>query len=340
MKKIDYSLAAILMLTSSAFAQIPTTGLIFEHHFNGNFEATSPLNTIIDSNASYNYALGEDVNGNANSALELFIGDGNPSLVYNNVVNDLQTTNANNQGITMYCNAKLDSTFLALMPVNTYASILSNGQQFIRILKTTQFNPYTIQFGVFDGNTESGTFGYTVTAQTTSLEEITQWKGYALTYYTNANGGVIDGYYGNYVQNHLEVPTAVGLTFGTADTAFYIGTNGQNMAFQGWIDDVLLYERALSETEIENINTAYGTASVNENQLMNLTVYPNPSNDFIRISTNEKTQYTITSMIGTIVKTGQLAINENISIEDLENGQYFIKVESQAKSFMIPFIKN
>jgi hypothetical protein len=340
MKKNIYSLATILMLTSGAFAQIPTNGLIFEHHFEGDFVSTTPLNALIDSNASYNYALGEDVNGNANNALELFIGDGNPSLVYNNVVNDLQTTNANNQGITMYCNAKLDSAFLVNLPINTYHSILTNGQQFIRILKTTQFNPYTIQFGVFDGNTEPGTFGYTVTAQTTSLEEITQWKGYALTYYTNANGGVIDGYYGNYVQNHLEVPTAVGLTFGTADTAFYIGTNGQNMAFQGWIDDVLLYERALSETEIENMNTFYGTAALKEDQLLNLTLYPNPSNDFIRISANEKTQYTITSMIGAIVKTGELAINENLSIEDLENGQYFIKVESQAKSCVIPFIKN
>jgi hypothetical protein len=340
MKKKVYSLATILMLTSGAFAQIPTNGLIFEHHFEGDFVSLTPLNALIDSNASYNYALGEDVNGNADNALELFIGDGNPSLVYNNVVNDLQTTNANNQGITMYCNAKLDSAFLVNLPINTYISILYNGQQFIRLQKTNQLNPYTIQFGVLDGNTELGTYGYTVTAQSTSLEEITQWKGYALTYYTNANGGVIDGYFGNYVQNHLEVPSSVGLTFGPADTSFYIGTNIQQMAFQGWIDDVLIYERALSELEIENMNTFYGTAALKEDQLLNLTLYPNPSAEFLHLSTDQSVEYNITSVNGATVKAGTLDANESLSIQTLEKGQYFIAIEQNGKRQIIPFVKN
>lgn len=340
MKKNIYSLATILMLTSGAFAQIPTNGLIFEHHFEGDYIATLPANAVIDVNESYNYQLGPDVNGNADNSLALMIGDGFPRLVYNNVVNDLQTTNANNQGITMYCNAKLDSAFLVNLPINTYISILYNGQQFIRLQKTNQLNPYTIQFGVLDGNTELGTYGYTVTAQSTSLEEITQWKGYALTYYTNANGGVIDGYFGNYVQNHLEIPSSVGLTFGPADTSFYIGTNLQQMAFQGWIDDVLIYERALSELEIENMNTFYGTAALKEDQLLNLTLYPNPSAEFLHLSTDQSVEFSITSVNGATVKAGTLDANESLSIQTLEKGQYFIAIEQNGKRQIIPFVKN
>ena len=340
MKKNIYFLAASFVIASASIAQIPTNGLIFEHHFEGNYNAALPANAVIDDNASYNYQLGPDVNGNTDAALELFIGDGNPRLVYNNVVNDLQTTDANDQGITMYCNAKFDSAFIANAPINTYHSILSNGQQFIRIQKTNQTNPYTIQFGVYDGNTESGTYGYSVTGQVTSLAEIIKWHGYAMTYYTNSSGGNISGYFGNFIGNNLISPQAVGLSFAPADTSFYIGTNAQDMTFQGWIDDVLIYERALSETEIENINNLYGTASVADNELLNLTIYPNPSADYLSISTDQAVNYSISSMIGNVVATGRLSANESISIEALEKGHYFMNVELNGKKQNIPFVKN
>ncbi|MGV3610485.1 MAG: T9SS type A sorting domain-containing protein [Fluviicola sp.] len=341
MKKKHYLLSALVLLVSgTTHAQIPAAGLIFENHFEGNFDAALPVNAVIDTNESYNYILGEDVNGNMDAALELFIGDGNPSLVYNNVVNDLQTTNANNQGITLYCTAKFDSAFLANAPLNSYHSILSNGQQFIRVQKTAQSNPYTIQFGVLDNNTESGTFGYTVTGQVTSLAEITQWRGYALTYYKNASGGILDGYFGNSITNHLEMPSAANLTFGPADTSFYIGTNAQNMAFQGWIDDVLIYERALSRIEIENINNFYGTASLAENKSLDLNLYPNPASTRLSLSTKEAFSYTITSTVGAVVKTGKLAAHESISIEELESGNYFLSVQQNDTYQTVSFVKN
>lgn len=342
MKRNNYFLVASLLFASisTSNAQIPTNGLLFEHHFDTNLDADLPINAVIDSNESYNYSLGEDVNGNTDAALELVIGDGNPRLVYNNIINDLQTTNANNQGITLYCNAKLDSAFLANAPLNSYHSILSNGQQFIRVLKTAQSNPYTIQFGVLDNNTESGTFGYTVTGQVTSLAEITKWRGYALTYYKNASGGILDGYFGNSITNHLEMPSAANLTFGPADTSFYIGTNSQNMAFQGWVDDVLIYERALSKPEIENINNLYGTAAVTENNLLNVRIYPNPSSDFISISIDASVNYHITSMTGALLKSGNLSAKEALSIKNLEAGQYFISIEQNNSKQTIPFVKH
>ncbi|AEA42974.1 T9SS type A sorting domain-containing protein [Fluviicola taffensis] len=341
MKRTHYLLSAfILFVSGTTYAQIPTTGLIFENHFEGDFDAALPINAVIDTNESYNYNLGEDVDGNQDSALELFIGDGNPRLVYNNLVNDLQTTNANNQGITLYCTAKFDSAFLANAAVNSYHSILYNGQQFIRVQKTNQSNPYTIQFGVLDNNTESGTFGYTITGQVTSLAEITQWRGYALTYYKNASGGILDGYFGNAITNHLEMPSAANLTFGAADTSFYIGTNFQNMSFQGWIDDVLLYERALSRIEIENINNFYGTASLAENKSLDLNLYPNPASTHLNLTTEQEVAYTITSTIGVVVKTGKLAAHESISIEELESGNYFLSVQQNDTYQTVSFVKN
>ncbi|MBU3661120.1 MAG: T9SS type A sorting domain-containing protein [Flavobacteriales bacterium] len=341
MKRKLYLLSALMTVATSVLnAQMPTNGLIFENHFNGTFAATIPTNAVIFEDQSYNYQLGPDASDASDQALSLIAAEGYPSLIYNNVVNGIRPTNSNGNGITYYFNARLDSAFLQDTPVNSYIGILQNGQQFIRILKTGQTNPYTIQWGVLDGNTETGTYGYSVTAQTTQLSELIKWKGYAFTYEGNSTSGEIKGYFGNFVGNSYSASSTTGLSFGVADTLLYLGKNGGNMPFVGSMDDVLIYERALSGDEIRSINTLYGVANVEDKKELELVLYPNPATNQLKVKTNKEVAYTINSITGASVKKGALGINQSIAIDDLENGHYFITLFQENSSQTIPFVKH
>lgn len=75
------------------------------------------------------------------------------------------------------------------------------------------------------------------------------------------------------------------------------------------------------------------------------TVYPNPANDFVSVSSKLNTAITaisITDLNGRIVKTrqfdGMTAVDMNIS--DLEAGMYMMNIESEGSNSAIKFIKN
>jgi hypothetical protein len=66
-------------------------------------------------------------------------------------------------------------------------------------------------------------------------------------------------------------------------------------------------------------------ASIFDNEMTDLTVYPNPTSEFIRVSDAEATDFTIINAIGAVVKAGKIS-NSEISVSDLQNGQYFIQI--------------
>jgi hypothetical protein len=70
---------------------------------------------------------------------------------------------------------------------------------------------------------------------------------------------------------------------------------------------------------------------------LSLKLFPNPSVNFIKISgLSEKANYIIYNLLGKEILRGKVLNEENIFIQDLSNGTYFIKVEN-AKA--IKFIK-
>ena len=75
--------------------------------------------------------------------------------------------------------------------------------------------------------------------------------------------------------------------------------------------------------------------SVNETVLssQNIKVYPNPARDIINVESSSQllgTDYEIISYAGEIVKTGLInAINQEITINDLAHGQYFIRCKNE-----------
>jgi hypothetical protein len=68
------------------------------------------------------------------------------------------------------------------------------------------------------------------------------------------------------------------------------------------------------------------TSSVNNLTSLDLELFPNPSNDFIRINGLSNTEnYTIYNALGREFKTGVVDSNTSIDIQDLRKGIYFLK---------------
>ena len=85
-----------------------------------------------------------------------------------------------------------------------------------------------------------------------------------------------------------------------------------------------------------NILTTLGVEDFTDEKF-SLKVYPNPSVNFIKISgLSEKANYIIYNLLGKEVGKGNVKNEEDINIQDLSNGTYFIRIEN-AKA--IKFIK-
>ena len=72
--------------------------------------------------------------------------------------------------------------------------------------------------------------------------------------------------------------------------------------------------------------------STEENEIIanKLTVYPNPSSDFIKINgLTEIENYGIYNVLGAQMLKGSVSNNQEINIQDLTNGLYFLKFENR-----------
>ena len=89
---------------------------------------------------------------------------------------------------------------------------------------------------------------------------------------------------------------------------------------------------SLSISEIEN----------NENKI---SIYPNPTNNFITIqnrqNSTENFEYKIVDLTGRNVKSGNSKFNEQINIESLTSGNYIIQIQTDSNQFITQkLIKN
>lgn len=68
-------------------------------------------------------------------------------------------------------------------------------------------------------------------------------------------------------------------------------------------------------------------ASIFDNEISDLTVYPNPTAETIFVKNSAATEYAIVNAIGAVVKSGKI-VNNEISVSELQNGQYFIQIST------------
>ena len=84
----------------------------------------------------------------------------------------------------------------------------------------------------------------------TDFYEVGQWNHFLFT----NDGDTIRGYYNN--QNLLNIAIPEGTSIGTNNESIYFGKeNGVANFFNGSLDDIAIYNRALSEQEIQNLYT-------------------------------------------------------------------------------------
>lgn len=81
-----------------------------------------------------------------------------------------------------------------------------------------------------------------------------------------------------------------------------------------------------------------GTASVENFEMNQITVYPNPTTSYIKVENMENTDYKIMNAAGEIVKNGKLN-SDTIQVDALDNGMYFLFLNDGEKIFKSQFIK-
>lgn len=135
--------------------------------------------------------------------------------------------------------------------------------------------------------------------------------------------------------NINSVKTSAGTVIGANNSSLLIGkelwtSNGANMDyFNGILDDITIYERALSPCDIDSIYNMTNpiTSGINEpgNASTNF-VYPNPSSDKIFLNTILSVELSIYNYTGQIVKSIHCDSGQ-VDVSDLNNGIYFLKVK-------------
>lgn len=74
------------------------------------------------------------------------------------------------------------------------------------------------------------------------------------------------------------------------------------------------------------------TVGVEELATETLTIYPNPANDYLKV--NREGELTIYDLSGRLVKSQTVEAVNSVSVSDLNNGIYFVKVGSEVKKIV------
>ncbi|WP_319591282.1 FG-GAP-like repeat-containing protein [uncultured Draconibacterium sp.] len=174
---------------------------------------------------------------------------------------------------------------------------------------------------------------YMFTSTTTILEN--SWQFVALTF----NGNQLK----LFINGEVDFTEDTSGNMNNHSSSLYIGAfDGENAVFKGKIDDVSIYNRSLSEVEI---NEKY-----KENTIMSslvdmstsdqILLYPNPTEKTININPiglNELYNISIYNSLGQIIykriKVQPQRI-ETIALEDAKEGIYFVVVNTKSERFV------
>ena len=123
----------------------------------------------------------------------------------------------------------------------------------------------------------------------------------------------------------------------------YIANNTEGTQwFKGAIDDITIYNRAISQNEITNMynNTTTSIPTLTKSQ-EEISVYPNPFENLITIGNLSNTNSVYSAEIFDLAGKLILSSNENkISTEMLPKGFYFLTVKTDSKTITTKIQKN
>ncbi|WP_165366176.1 fasciclin domain-containing protein [Brumimicrobium glaciale] len=81
-----------------------------------------------------------------------------------------------------------------------------------------------------------------------------------------------------------------------------------------------------------------GTASVENLEMNQIAVYPNPTTSLIKVENFENAEYKIVNAAGMLVQNDKMNLN-TINVETLDNGMYYLFIMDGEKTFTSQFIK-
>jgi len=118
-----------------------------------------------------------------------------------------------------------------------------------------------------------------------------------------------------------------------ANTNYTMNTTGMNalyIAFKYTSTDT-----AASTWEVAEFKVYSGYDAVDENEAVKFNLYPNPANSIVKIEAETAAEAQVIDMAGRVVMNVNVNAGENtISVADLANGVYFVKINSSVVKFI------
>ncbi|MBP1841447.1 LamG-like jellyroll fold domain-containing protein [Formosa algae] len=333
----------ILFAFTNLSAQDITTGLVFNLGCDSSVNITDGETlTELSSSAATGTIVGEietieGPDGNANSAFN-FTSDSHINFVPAAITDlPLGDISADGRSYALWIKTAIGET---RMQIFSYGTNLKSLHVHLNINQITT-NAGQLNLGFW--NTE--------TAQTGPFSDITdnEWH-HVVAVVNKAEDGYTTDYY---VDNELTetvnlvttdiVDTQIPTT-GTAYVDFRIGgrnTEDASLSYTGGLDDVRLYNRALTATDVEALYLAKGsTLSISEVETTDIfKVYPTVTSDILNIKSNVNLeQLSIINLNGVVVKTIETP-SEEINVSQLTSGLYFIVGKTATSTSTLKFIK-
>lgn len=301
MKKI-YLLACVL-IAGISHAQTPTyvpaSGLVAWWGFSGNANDSSGNNNNLTVNGA---TLTADRYGNANSAYSF---DGSSSYLTNSALS-YTFSQSGAHSISFWINRTSTSDGVAMMSGSNASS------NFIWLI---QSDASKIVYG-----TNKQGFSWTWATGTTYTTG--QWNHYVAVYSNQSM---------NLYRNGVLVATNTNAYTGTAQAALpiYIGRAISGGYIAANIDDVGIWNRALTTSEINQLYSSSLSTKEVKTQLVSGSIAPNPARDYIEFHAPIKgtKAYIITDANGRLLSRGQISDKDKINVSELSKGVYFLEIE-------------
>jgi hypothetical protein len=315
MKKI---ITLILVFTTTLlFSQVPnyvpTNGLVGWWPFTGNANDLS----------------GNGNNGVVNGATLTLdrLGNANSAYSFNGINTSIQVQS--NSTLLLTNNYSLNGWFNANVFFNTNnsdRSIIS------KVSSTGWYNGYEVMVG---GNTNDivhvGNVGGNNFILGNSGYLINTWYMFSVTFDGNTMKLFMNGSLVNSQTQTGNIQTGnIPLRFGMRE--------GNFQYFNGKIDDIGIWNRALTQQEITNLYNA--SLSTVDFAINDINIYPNPTTSFLNYKSSIQVEkIVIYNMLGQVVQQEKVnALEGAINIEKLAQGTYLVKVNDIDKGYTI--IKN
>jgi hypothetical protein len=321
--KIIKILIAVALFNQLAFSQVPsyvsTNGLVGYWPFNGNA----------------NDASGNGNNGTVNGATLATdrFGNSNSAYSFDGVDDFIETSNS------FFNNGELDQSISVWFNPTSNTSTIGPGQTFFN---TYPHNGFVFGYSYignqkiyFFKNSNPGIVSWNIAVNetyNTPAINLNSWHNAIIV----KQGLVYKLYYNGNLVGTVNTTTAA-LQY-MCKIRFGAITCCQLEVFNGKLDDIAIYNRALTQAEITALyNSTLSISSDTYNYSIN--IYPNPVVSTLNIKTDTNLinqPYSIIDNLGRVVLNGKLnEVESIINVEQLSKGIYYLKIAGNSATKFI-----